>query len=166
MLVSEHGYDIKLELINFRLLAKWEEENDSNIIKLEKEITNYEENNKKKFFKKLDYIDFIRKKPSISNKTYHKLVSKKFGHKMFLPILVLSWLILAPLGGFIGGLFDQSKGLYISSGSSVNVVTIIINECAITFFVLLGILIVIFMICSAFTYMKFRKHKRTKKRKY
>ncbi|SBS92755.1 Plasmodium exported protein (Pm-fam-a like), unknown function [Plasmodium malariae] len=110
-----------------------------------KKLSHFERN----FFKNLDYIDFIKKRPSISNKTYQKLVCKKIGHKMFLPTLVISWVLLVSLGAIIYGFFNgkmESQVVFIQ------------------FLVLLGISIVILMLWSVFTYMKFRKHKRIMKR--
>ncbi|SBS93136.1 Plasmodium exported protein (Pm-fam-a like), unknown function, partial [Plasmodium malariae] len=119
----------------------------------------------RKIFKQLDYIDFIiKKKPLLRNKVYRKLVCKKFGHKIFLLTLVLSFVLLASIGGTIGGFFGQGKQLY-SSGGNAHVNIILKDEYGITFLVFLGILIVILIIYLAFTYMKFRKHKRILKTK-
>ncbi|SBS92378.1 Plasmodium exported protein (Pm-fam-a like), unknown function [Plasmodium malariae] len=110
------------------------------------------------FFKKLDYIDFIRKNQSICNKTYQKLVIKKFGLSMYLPTLVLSWVILAPLGGLIYSFFPKT-GTDGENGVSTKTYDVTL------FLVLLSILIVILMTWLVFTYMKFRKHRRIVKRK-
>ncbi|SBT85961.1 Plasmodium exported protein, unknown function [Plasmodium malariae] len=121
----------------------------------------------RKFFKQLDYIDFIiKKKPLLRNKAYRKLVCEKFGHKMFLLTLVLSFVLLASLGGTIGCFFNQSKNLYNSNPSNgeVNLITLI-SEYKISFLVFLSTLIVMLIIYLSFTYMKFRKHKRIVKKK-
>ncbi|SBT85739.1 Plasmodium exported protein, unknown function [Plasmodium malariae] len=111
-----------------------------------KKLSHFERN----FFKKLDYIDFIKKKPSISNKTYQKFVCKKIGHKIFLPTLVISWVLLVSLGAINYGFFIKEMKSQVDF---------------IQFLVLLGISIVILMLWSVFTYMKFRKYKRIMKRK-
>ncbi|KAI4841046.1 hypothetical protein MKS88_000814 [Plasmodium brasilianum] len=116
----------------------------------------------RKFFKQLDYIDFIRKNPSISNKTYQTLICKKFGHKLFLPTLVLLWMLLVALGSSISGY--MGKYVTINEDQSSKII-LLKPEYAIPFFVFLGILIIMFMLWSAFTYIKFRKHKRIFKRK-
>ncbi|SCP02999.1 Plasmodium exported protein, unknown function [Plasmodium malariae] len=119
----------------------------------------------RKFFKQLDYIDFIiKKKPLLRNKAYRKLVCKKFGHKMFLLTLVLSFVLLASLGGTIGGFFGQSDKLYGTSASSITDITLSYDY-SISFLVFLGTLIVILIIFPSFTYMKFTKHKRILKKK-
>ncbi|SBS98406.1 Plasmodium exported protein (Pm-fam-a like), unknown function [Plasmodium malariae] len=102
----------------------------------------------RKFFKQLDYIDFIKKNPSISNKTYQTLVCKKFGHKIFLPALVLSWVLLGSLGTTIYGTFQKIT----KDGEQTYDFTL--------FLVLYGILVLILIICLAFIYIKFRKRKR------
>ncbi|SBS95183.1 Plasmodium exported protein (Pm-fam-a like), unknown function [Plasmodium malariae] len=121
----------------------------------------------RKFFKQLDYIDFIiKKKPLLRNKAYRKLVCKKFGHKMFLLTLVLSFVLLSSLGGTIGGFFDQGDKLYGSPTASRNTGITLASDYSISFLVFLGTLIVILIVYLAFTYMKFRKHKRILKTKY
>ncbi|SBT85765.1 Plasmodium exported protein, unknown function [Plasmodium malariae] len=116
-----------------------------------KKLSHFERN----FFKKLDYIDFIKTKPSISSKTYQKLVCKKIGHKMFLPTLVISWVLLVSLGSILYGFFDEKK------------ITADVKSYDVTLFlVLLCILVVILMLGLAFTYITFRKHKRIIKKIY
>ncbi|SBT85818.1 Plasmodium exported protein, unknown function [Plasmodium malariae] len=119
----------------------------------------------RKFFKQLDYLDFIiKKKPLLRNKAYRKLVCKTFGHKMFLLTLVLSLVLLASLGGTIGGFCGQTVDIKIDTPGS-GVLKKLETHYVIPFLVFLGILIVILIIYLAFTYMKFRKHKRILKTK-
>ncbi|KAI4839238.1 hypothetical protein MKS88_001782 [Plasmodium brasilianum] len=106
----------------------------------------------KKFFKKLDYIDFIKKSPSISNMTYQKLVCKIIGHKIFLPTLVLTWVLLVSMGTTIFGSFKKTK---LEEYYDFTL-----------FLVILCMLIVMLMLGLVFTYMKYRKHKRIMKKIY
>ncbi|SBS96412.1 Plasmodium exported protein (Pm-fam-a like), unknown function [Plasmodium malariae] len=112
-----------------------------------KKLSHFERN----FFRKLDYIDFIKKKSSISNKTYQKLVCKKIGHKIFLPTLVFTWVLLVSMGTTIFGSFMKTK---LEEYYDVTL-----------FLILLCILVVILMLGLAFTYIKFRKHTRIMKGK-
>ncbi|SBS92507.1 Plasmodium exported protein (Pm-fam-a like), unknown function [Plasmodium malariae] len=49
----------------------------------------------KKIFKELDYEDFLKKNRTISDKLYKKIILKKYGLRLFLPLLLFSLLSLS-----------------------------------------------------------------------
>ncbi|SBS98318.1 Plasmodium exported protein (Pm-fam-a like), unknown function [Plasmodium malariae] len=49
----------------------------------------------KKIFKELDYEDFLKKNRTISDKLYKKIILKKYGLRLFLPLLLFSLLFLS-----------------------------------------------------------------------
>ncbi|SBS91660.1 Plasmodium exported protein (Pm-fam-a like), unknown function [Plasmodium malariae] len=49
----------------------------------------------KKIFKELDYEDFLKKNRTISDKLYKKIILKKYGLQLFLPLLLFSLLSLS-----------------------------------------------------------------------
>ncbi|SBS95673.1 Plasmodium exported protein (Pm-fam-a like), unknown function [Plasmodium malariae] len=57
----------------------------------------------KKIFKELDYVDFLKNSRTISEKTYYKIIRKKYGLRLGLPfiiILLLSTSLIFDFGGF------------------------------------------------------------------
>ncbi|SBT85601.1 fam-l protein [Plasmodium malariae] len=48
----------------------------------------------KKIFKELDYTDFLKNNKAISDKIYNKIILKKFGLRIFLPVLIFLFLLI------------------------------------------------------------------------
>ncbi|KAI4840241.1 hypothetical protein MKS88_001599 [Plasmodium brasilianum] len=69
----------------------------------------------KKIFKELDYIDFLKNDRIISDKVYKKVIRKKFGLRIFIPVLLLFFFLLSIIldfsgsYGLINGLFQLFK---------------------------------------------------------
>ncbi|SCP03072.1 fam-l protein [Plasmodium malariae] len=76
----------------------------------------------KKIFKELDYANFLKNNRGISNKIYQKIICKKYGFRLGLPIffvLLLSILLLLDLFvgyGLINGLFKVLNIISVSLG--------------------------------------------------
>ncbi|SBT88043.1 fam-l protein [Plasmodium malariae] len=76
----------------------------------------------KKIFKELDYANFLKNNRGISNRIYHKIIRKKYGFRLGLPIffvLLLSILLLLDLFvgyGLINGLFKVLNIISVSLG--------------------------------------------------
>ncbi|SBT01424.1 Plasmodium exported protein (Pm-fam-a like), unknown function, partial [Plasmodium malariae] len=49
----------------------------------------------KKIFKELDYVDFLKNNKTISDKTYKKIICKKFALRLVLPLMLLLFLIVS-----------------------------------------------------------------------
>ncbi|SBS97613.1 Plasmodium exported protein (Pm-fam-a like), unknown function [Plasmodium malariae] len=98
-------------------------------------------------FKHLDYIDFIKKKPSISNKSCIKILLKEYGLLLFLPAILLSW----------GSMIHLAKYLILSSK--------VTNEHELLFSVVISILFSVFALGVIYMLIKIIKHRRIMKRK-
>ncbi|KAI4834040.1 uncharacterized protein MKS88_000186 [Plasmodium brasilianum] len=48
----------------------------------------------KKIFKELDYTDFLKNNKTISNKIYKKIIHKKYGLRIVLPVLIFLFLLI------------------------------------------------------------------------
>ncbi|SBS95728.1 Plasmodium exported protein (Pm-fam-a like), unknown function [Plasmodium malariae] len=48
----------------------------------------------KKIFKELDYTDFLKNNKTISNKIYKKIIHKKYGLRIVLPVLIFFFLLI------------------------------------------------------------------------
>ncbi|SBT85657.1 Plasmodium exported protein, unknown function [Plasmodium malariae] len=101
----------------------------------------------RKLFKHLDYIDFIKKKPSISNKSCIKILLKEYGLLFFLPAILLSW----------GSMIDIANYLKLSSELA--------NEYEILFSVIISIFLTVFAVGVIYILVKIRKHRKIMKRK-
>ncbi|SBT87664.1 fam-l protein [Plasmodium malariae] len=55
----------------------------------------------KKIFKELDYIDFLKRNRTISDKTYKKVILKKFRLRLALPLFFVYFLLLSLLLDYI-----------------------------------------------------------------
>ncbi|SBT00067.1 Plasmodium exported protein (Pm-fam-a like), unknown function [Plasmodium malariae] len=142
-------YDRKLYMRNYRSLAKYEKDEDSNIAWLKEKMIkngmnvnkdicynemrylgknersrsssksakeNYQvvKNNscifetkkysrcEKKIFKEIDFENFLKNNRTISNKLYNKIIRKKYGLRLFLPLLFLLLLSTSLLLDFMG----------------------------------------------------------------
>ncbi|SBT85729.1 fam-l protein [Plasmodium malariae] len=148
--IVKYMYDRKLYMRNYRSLAKFEKDKDSNIAWLKEKISNngmYEnkdicynemrnlgksersnrnsgkstgenkqvmKNNscifetkkysrsEKKIFKELDFENFLKKNRTISNKLYNKIIRKKYGLRLSLPLIFLLFLSTSLLLEFWG----------------------------------------------------------------
>ncbi|SBS95706.1 Plasmodium exported protein (Pm-fam-a like), unknown function [Plasmodium malariae] len=148
--IVKYMYDRKLYMRNYRSLAKYEKDKDSNIAWLKEKISNngmcenkdicYNEmrnlgksersnrnsgkstrkskhvikNNscifetkkysrsEKKIFKEIDFENFLKKNRTISNKLYNKIIRKKYGLRLSLPLLFLLFLSTSLLLEFWG----------------------------------------------------------------
>ncbi|SBS94389.1 Plasmodium exported protein (Pm-fam-a like), unknown function [Plasmodium malariae] len=58
----------------------------------------------KKIFKELDYMDYLKSNKTISNETYKKVIRKKYGLRIILPILLLLLLLIPLVVDFSAGL--------------------------------------------------------------
>ncbi|SBS99969.1 Plasmodium exported protein (Pm-fam-a like), unknown function [Plasmodium malariae] len=56
--------------------------------------TKYYSNMEKKIFKELDYEDFLKNNKTVSNKTYTKLIRKKYGLRLALPLILFLLLFI------------------------------------------------------------------------
>ncbi|SBT85721.1 fam-l protein [Plasmodium malariae] len=70
----------------------------------------------KKIFKELDYTDFLKNSRTISEKTYNKIMRKKYGLRLALPVIVillLSTSLILDFGGFglIGALIKTLNAI-------------------------------------------------------
>ncbi|SBS92358.1 Plasmodium exported protein (Pm-fam-a like), unknown function, partial [Plasmodium malariae] len=101
----------------------------------------------RKLFKHLDYIDSIKKNPSISNKSCIKILLKEYGLLFFLPAILLSW----------GSMIDIANYLNLSSEA--------VNEYEILFSVIISIFLTVFAVGVIYTLVKIRKHRKIMKRK-
>ncbi|SBT85841.1 fam-l protein [Plasmodium malariae] len=70
----------------------------------------------KKIFKELDFIDFLKKNSTISNKTYKKVISKKYGLRIATPALLFCLLLILVIVDFSLGISIE-KSLPISLAS-------------------------------------------------
>lgn len=50
----------------------------------------------KEIFKELDYIDFLKEKRTVSNKTYKKITLEKYGLSIILLLLLFFLLLIIP----------------------------------------------------------------------
>ncbi|SBT85890.1 Plasmodium exported protein, unknown function [Plasmodium malariae] len=99
----------------------------------------------RKLFKHLDYIDFIRKNPSITNKSCKKVLLKEYGILMYLPFLLVSCgLILPIIPYFYTNVINFYKKLYC---------------------VFILILFAIFELGIVYMFVKIKKHRRIMKRR-
>ncbi|SBS92342.1 Plasmodium exported protein (Pm-fam-a like), unknown function [Plasmodium malariae] len=64
----------------------------------------------KKIFKELDYEDFLKKNKMISNNTYKKIICKKYGLKIALPLLLFLFLLTVLIVDFVIGWLSDGKG--------------------------------------------------------
>ncbi|KAI4833614.1 uncharacterized protein MKS88_000092 [Plasmodium brasilianum] len=64
----------------------------------------------KKIFKELDYMDFLKNSRTISNKTYRKLVRKKYGLRIVLPLLLFLLLLTVFVEDLSVGYAFESDG--------------------------------------------------------
>ncbi|SBS94488.1 Plasmodium exported protein (Pm-fam-a like), unknown function [Plasmodium malariae] len=102
----------------------------------------------RKLFKHLDYIDFIKKKPSISNKSCIKILLKEYGLLLFLPAILLSW------------------GSMIHIAYYLKVISKVDNEHEILFSVIFSIFFTVFALGVIYMLVKIKKHRRIMKRKW
>ncbi|SBT85807.1 fam-l protein [Plasmodium malariae] len=65
----------------------------------------------KKIFKELDYIDFLKNDRIISDKVYKKVIRKKFGLRIFIPVLLLFIFLLSIILDFSGS-YGLRNGLF------------------------------------------------------
>ncbi|KAI4833606.1 uncharacterized protein MKS88_000084 [Plasmodium brasilianum] len=65
----------------------------------------------KKIFKELDYIDFLKRNRTISKNIYKKIISKKYGLRFALPLLLLLVLSLSFILDKFGG-YGLANALY------------------------------------------------------
>ncbi|SBS94281.1 Plasmodium exported protein (Pm-fam-a like), unknown function, partial [Plasmodium malariae] len=65
----------------------------------------------KKIFKELDYMDFLQNSRTISDKTYKKIIFKKFALRLILPVMLLLLLSLSFSLDFYGG-YGLRGGLF------------------------------------------------------
>ncbi|KAI4836238.1 hypothetical protein MKS88_004026 [Plasmodium brasilianum] len=93
-------------------------------------------------FKHLDYVEFIRKNPTISDKSYRKIIFKEYALLIYLPFLLLSW-------SYILSIIKHSV-----NNSEVSDFHFIL------FCVPVAILFAIFMLGFAYTLVKIKKYKR------
>ncbi|SBT85649.1 Plasmodium exported protein, unknown function [Plasmodium malariae] len=93
-------------------------------------------------FKHLDYIDFIRKNPTISDKSYRNIIFKEYALLIYLPFLLLSWGYILPIIKYSVKKPEVSDFHFI------------------LFCVPVAILFTIFMLGVAYTLIKIKKHKR------
>ncbi|KAI4833594.1 uncharacterized protein MKS88_000070 [Plasmodium brasilianum] len=73
----------------------------------------------KKIFKELDYEDFLKKNRTISDKLYKKIILKKYGLRLFIPLLLFSLLSLSLILDLFAGYGLQNLlhyVLYVSVG--------------------------------------------------
>ncbi|KAI4840321.1 hypothetical protein MKS88_001039 [Plasmodium brasilianum] len=78
-------------------------------------------NLEKKIFKELDYEDFLRNNRTISNKVYKKIILKKYGLRLILPVLFFLLLlipIILDLSGHFALVDTFHKALKMSFGKS------------------------------------------------
>ncbi|SBT85947.1 fam-l protein [Plasmodium malariae] len=148
----------KLYIRNYRLLAKYNNDKDSSVVCLKKEIPvgvnnkndityiekesttknkasnryaprNARGNKKcmknkscifemkkyshleKKIFKELDYVDFLKKNKTISDKIYKKIIRKKCGLRFALPLLLILVLLVSFILDNVGG-YGLTFGLF------------------------------------------------------
>ncbi|KAI4839246.1 hypothetical protein MKS88_001790 [Plasmodium brasilianum] len=148
----------KLYIRNYRLLAKYNNDKDSSIVCLKKEIPVGVNNKKdipyierentikkkasngysprnargnkkcmknkscifemkkyshleKKIFKELDYVDFLKKNKTISDKIYKSIIRKKCGLRFALPLLLILVLLVSFILDNVGG-YGLTFGLF------------------------------------------------------
>ncbi|SBS96056.1 Plasmodium exported protein (Pm-fam-a like), unknown function [Plasmodium malariae] len=64
----------------------------------------------KKIFKELDYIDYLKNNRTISNKVYKKIICKKYGLGIAIPIVLVLFLLTVFIVDLALGLVPESKG--------------------------------------------------------
>ncbi|SCP03037.1 Plasmodium exported protein, unknown function [Plasmodium malariae] len=101
----------------------------------------------RKLFKHLDYIDFIRKNPSITNKSCKKVLLKEYGLLMYLPFLLFSCGLILPIM------------VYFKVNGNITDVYIKI------YCVFILILFAIFELGIVYMFVKIKKHRRIMKRR-
>ncbi|SCN12443.1 Plasmodium exported protein, unknown function [Plasmodium malariae] len=99
----------------------------------------------RKLFKHLDYIDFIRKNPSITNKSCKKILFKEYVLLIYLPFLLVSYGLILPIIPY----------LY----------THVINFYKKLYCVFILILFAIFELGIVYMFVKIKKHRRIMKRR-
>ncbi|KAI4839221.1 hypothetical protein MKS88_001765 [Plasmodium brasilianum] len=62
----------------------------------------------KKIFKELDYQNFLKKNRTITDKTYKKIISKKYGLRLAIPVLLFLFFLIVFIVDFLLG-FSTSK---------------------------------------------------------
>ncbi|SBT87042.1 fam-l protein [Plasmodium malariae] len=137
----------------------------------------------KKIFKELDYMEYLKNNRTIRDKTYNKIIRKKYGFRIALPLLLFSLVSLLPildllLGVTIEDLLLVKTGLFsVSSEGSktltakVSILSFLTNSvlkyvwCIIIYclpFIILG---VIFILMIVYHHKKFKKFEKIKFKK-
>ncbi|KAI4839070.1 hypothetical protein MKS88_002586 [Plasmodium brasilianum] len=102
----------------------------------------------RKLFKHLDYIDFIRKNPSITNKSCKKVLFKEYVLLIYLPFLLFCYGLILPIMVHIG------------MGGIVTDIYIML------YWVFILILFAIFELGIVYMFVKIKKHSRIMKRRW
>ncbi|SBS94298.1 Plasmodium exported protein (Pm-fam-a like), unknown function [Plasmodium malariae] len=101
----------------------------------------------RKLFKHLDYIDFIKKNPSISNNSCRKILLKEYGLLFFLPAIFLSWGLMTHIEYYL------------------NLISEVTNDHEILFSVIISTFFTVFALGVIYILVKIRKHRKIMKRK-
>lgn len=107
---NEKGATTKITELNGSLLSNTEgckqaNKNKSCIFETKK-YSRFES----KIFKELDYLDFLKNNRTISDKTYKKVICKKYGLRFALPILLILFFIAVLMIDLTMGLIFSNKG--------------------------------------------------------
>ncbi|SBS93631.1 Plasmodium exported protein (Pm-fam-a like), unknown function, partial [Plasmodium malariae] len=107
---NEKGATTKITELNGSLLSNTEgykqaNKNKSCIFETKK-YSRFES----KIFKELDYLDFLKNNRTVSDKTYKKVIRKKYGLRFALPILLILFFIAVLMIDLAMGLISPSTG--------------------------------------------------------
>ncbi|KAI4838041.1 fam-l protein [Plasmodium brasilianum] len=89
-----------------------------------KEYSNLE----KKIFKELDYTNFLKNNRTISNKVYRKLICKKYGLRIILPVLFFLFLLIIFILEVALGYVGKTSLLYVLGLNKVNLTSLSSQE--------------------------------------